>query len=87
MTDNSHSNRRSDNARRRPNTHTETVRKVPADSVPYGTSISRNGRTVWAAFDGETVIAVAATVDEARAKYRTAQRVKERERLTAMGKA
>lgn len=26
------------------------VRKVPADSVPYGESISRNGQTVWAAY-------------------------------------
>ena len=26
-----------------------SLRKVPADSVPYGDSISRNGETVWAA--------------------------------------
>lgn len=46
------------------------VHKVPADSVPYGESISRNGRTVWAAYDGETLVAVGATVPEARRKYR-----------------
>ena len=46
------------------------VRKVPADSVPYGSSISRNGRTVWAAYDGERLVCVAATAPEARRKYR-----------------
>lgn len=47
------------------------VRKVPADSVPYGSSISRNGRTVWAAYDANgTLVAVAATAPEARRKYR-----------------
>lgn len=45
------------------------VRKVPADSVPYGDSISRNGRIVWAAYDGETLVCVAATAPEARRKY------------------
>lgn len=47
-----------------------SVRKVPADSVPYGDSISRNGDTVWTAYDGETLIAVAATADEVRDKYK-----------------
>jgi hypothetical protein len=46
-----------------------SLRKVPADSVPYGESISRNGRTVWAAYHSGKLIAVAATHDEARAKY------------------
>lgn len=46
-----------------------TTRKVPANSVPYGDSISRNGRTVWAAFDGGTLVAVAATADEVRGLY------------------
>jgi hypothetical protein len=49
-----------------------TVRKVGADSVPFGSSISHNGRTVWAAYNGETLVAVAAPADEARRKYRTA---------------
>lgn len=50
------------------------VRKVPADSVPYGGSISRNGRTVWAAFDAAgRLVCVAATANEARRKYRLAQ--------------
>jgi hypothetical protein len=47
-----------------------TIRKVPADSVPYGESISRNGRTVWSASDGERLVCVAATAEEARRKYR-----------------
>lgn len=55
--------------------HPPTVRKVPADSVPYGSDISRNGKTVWAAFDEVgTLVAVAATAPEARRKYREAQR-------------
>lgn len=65
-----------------------SIRKVPADSVPYGDSISRNGVTVWAAYDragdGETLVAVAATADDARAKYRTWQG---RERMSAEGSA
>ncbi len=47
-----------------------SLRKVPADSVPHGTSISRNGKHVWAAYDSETLVAVAATADEARRKAR-----------------
>lgn len=45
-----------------------TVRKVDARSVPYGDSISRNGRTVWIALDGDRVVCVAATSKEARRK-------------------
>jgi hypothetical protein len=44
--------------------------KVPASSVPYGESISRNGRTVWIAYAGEQLVAVAPTSDEALIKYR-----------------
>jgi hypothetical protein len=46
------------------------IAKVPANSVPYGSSISRNGNTVWAAYDGEVIVAVGATATEVRAKYR-----------------
>lgn len=64
------------------------VRKVPADSVPYGDSISRNGRSVWGAWTqaGELIV-VAATAKEARIRFRkgrVAMRVKasqEKERL------
>ncbi len=56
-----------------------TIRKVPADSVPYGENISRNGRTVWAAYDGETLVVVAATAGEARTKYREALKARERQ--------
>jgi|ERR1700677_291446 hypothetical protein len=45
------------------------IRKVPADSVPFGESLSRNGRTVWAAYRWQELIAVAATADDARRKY------------------
>jgi hypothetical protein len=34
----------------------QPIRKVPAESEPYGESISRNDKTVWAAFDGECVV-------------------------------
>jgi hypothetical protein len=52
------------------------VRKVPADSVPYGSSITRNGRTVWAAYDVDKLIAVGATADEARRKFKDLVRSK-----------
>jgi hypothetical protein len=58
-----------------PDKHPPTVRKVQADSVPYGSSISHNGRTVWAAYDeAGTLIAVAATSDDVRRKYRNVLR-------------
>lgn len=48
-----------------------TLRKVQADSVPYGDSISRNGQTVWAVYGADGVlVAVADTAKEARVKYR-----------------
>jgi hypothetical protein len=46
------------------------IRKVPADSVPYGESISRNGRTVWVAYDGDRLVCIGATAGEARSKYK-----------------
>lgn len=55
-----------------------TIRKVPADSVPYGESISRNGKHVWCAYDGDVLIAVAATADEARCQYREAWKKRKR---------
>jgi hypothetical protein len=76
--DDSHGNV-SRNKPRRVDPHAPVVRKVPADSVPYGESISRNGRTVYAAYDGETLIAVAATADEVRAKYRLILREQEQQ--------
>jgi hypothetical protein len=52
------------------------VRKVPADSVPFGDCISTNAETVWAAYDSRgTLIAAAATSAEARSKYRERKRV------------
>jgi hypothetical protein len=49
---------------------TPVVRKIPADSVRYGRDISRNGHTVWGAFDRTGVLrAVGATVREARRTY------------------
>lgn len=59
----------------RPDPHPPTVRKVPADSVSYGESISLNGKTVWAAYDDAgRLIAVAATADEARHQYKALTR-------------
>ena len=46
-----------------------TIRKQRADSVPYGPDIAR-GPYVYCAYDGEVLIAVGATVDEAKRKYR-----------------
>jgi hypothetical protein len=61
--------------RRRIDPHPPTIRKIPADAVPYGSDISRNGRTLWAAYDpGGTLVAVAASSAEVRRKYREAQR-------------
>jgi len=73
----SHGNKRSDliNRTRR----TLPVRKVPAESVPYGDSISRNGRTVWAGFDGERVVCAAATADECRVKWIAWKREQDRQ--------
>jgi len=60
-----------------PGTHgNRVVRKVVADSVPFGTSISRNGSTCWAAFDVDKLIAVGATADEARSKFKALVRSK-----------
>jgi hypothetical protein len=50
-----------------------TIRKQPADSVPYGPDISTTGKWVYVAYDGDVLVAVAATVREARRKYRDAQ--------------
>lgn len=50
------------------------VRKVPANSVPYGESISRNGLTVWVVMDGDSVASVGATSQEVRRKYRDRKR-------------
>ena len=47
-----------------------SLRKVDEASVPYGESISRNGRIVWAAYHSGELVVVGATRDEARAKYR-----------------
>lgn len=65
---------------RRADPHPPTLRKVPADSVPFGDSISCNGRTVWVSYDGDTLLAVAATADEARRKFRDEWMRRERER-------
>jgi hypothetical protein len=57
---------------RKPDPRPPTVRKVPVNTVPYGDSIARNGKTMWAAFDGDRLVAVGATAGEARSKYREA---------------
>lgn len=46
-----------------------SLRKVDAASVPYGSSVSKNGRTCWASYHRDQLIAVGATADEARGKY------------------
>lgn len=44
--------------------------KVDMDSVPYGSSISHNGRWVWAAYHDGAFVCAAASRDECRSKYR-----------------
>lgn len=48
---------------------TATLRKVPAASVPYGHHRA-NGTSLWAAYDGEVLVATAATKTQARRAYR-----------------
>jgi hypothetical protein len=48
-----------------------TIRKQRADSVRYGPNIAR-GPYVYCAYDADKLIAVGATVDEARRNYRRA---------------
>lgn len=47
-----------------------SIVRVEAASVPYGTDISRNGKSCWAAYLDGVLIGVAATADGARRKYR-----------------
>jgi hypothetical protein len=60
-----------------------SLRKVPANSVLYGEFASRNGKTCWAAFHDGQLVAVASTHDEARAKYASWHRERERARVGA----
>jgi hypothetical protein len=57
---------------RKPVSNPPDVRKVDVGTVPavFSADVVGNGRTVWAGFDGERVICVAATADEARRKWR-----------------
>jgi hypothetical protein len=58
------------------------IRKVPADSVPYGESICRRGHHVWAAYDGTMLLGVYATAKEARRKHSIwPQRSREHQRM------
>jgi hypothetical protein len=71
-------------SKRGPDRYRPAVRKIPASTVPFGESISRNGRTVWAAFDdAEVLVAVADTAGEVRVKYREAMRRRERDEAEA----
>jgi hypothetical protein len=54
----------------KPGDNTPDVRKQPADSVPFGTDICTRGNSVWCAYDGDVLIAVSPTSDEARRKWR-----------------
>ena len=77
-----HGNRRDYGTPRKRDPNAPTIRKVPASSVFLGESISRNGRTVWIALDGERIICVAATAAEARRK---AYRIQLRARVEENG--
>ena len=43
-----------------------TVRKIPADSVPYGRDICTRGSHVWAAYSDPVLVCIAATRKEVR---------------------
>src|SRR5215469_1761713 len=47
------------------------IRKVPADSVPYGDAVCRRGNHVWAVYDGNgQLVCIGATAKEARERCR-----------------
>src|ERR1700722_17592674 len=50
-----------------------SIRKQPADSVPFGIDICTRGKHVWCAYSGETLVCVAATKKEALRKYQRAR--------------
>jgi hypothetical protein len=45
-----------------------SIVNVPADSVPFGTDVSRNGRDVWAVYEAGQLLCLAPTAKEARRK-------------------
>jgi hypothetical protein len=45
------------------------IKKQPAESVRYGPDISTTGKWVYCAYDGDRLVAVAATVKEAKRRY------------------
>ena len=45
------------------------VRKVPADSVPYGEQVSPNGRYVWAVYLAGELLCLGRTAAEARNNF------------------
>jgi len=51
-----------------------TIRKEPAADHRYGKDVSRRGDFVYAAYSDDKVIAIGATVKEARRKYQEAYR-------------
>jgi hypothetical protein len=53
------------------------LRKVPTASVRYGPDVSRNGRTVWAAFYGGELISIGASAGEARRNFQKEMRRRE----------
>jgi hypothetical protein len=52
-----------------PNADIPTVRKIPVSTVTYGDSLTHRPY-LWGAFNGEELIAYAATAPEVRTKYR-----------------
>jgi hypothetical protein len=54
----------------RPDPPSLTIRKVRVDIVWYGPDTSRDGRTLWGAFDNGQLVCVAATAGECRRRYR-----------------
>jgi hypothetical protein len=70
MTSPEHSQRGKNSNKYRPDRPGLSIVKVPADSVPYGESISHNGRTVWAAYFNGSLVAVGYSADDARRGYR-----------------
>jgi hypothetical protein len=69
MTRAEHAQRGKNSDKYRPDRPELSIVKVPADSVPYGESISRNGRTVWAAYFNGELAGVGGSADDARRAY------------------
>ncbi len=64
-----HAQRGKNSDKYRPDRPELSIVKVPADSVPFGVDVSRNGKTCWAAYFNGELAGVGSTADAARRAY------------------